>query len=155
MNNTRSSWLTSLFFKIIIRCKSCARFALRLDKVKSEHSDVIDTTTGEVISQGDIRFASVEWGSNEELCQDEGIVKLPTTRFYVNGVLKKEITGGAKKFHEHKAAIEYYLQKQQKRNRQATSEDSLEKTLTNGNALIGQLLDKPLKKPLIDTTSFA
>lgn len=147
--------LTDSFCLDYFRCKSCARFALRLDKVKAEHADVIDSITGDVVTQGNIRFGSVEWGANEELCHAEGIEKLPTTRFYVNGVLQKEITGGAKKFQQHKDAIDYYLQKQQKRNRQANKKTSFEKTLTSSNAMIGKLLDQPLKTPLIDTTSFA
>ncbi|GAX29492.1 hypothetical protein FisN_16Hh065 [Fistulifera solaris] len=131
-------------------CKACARFNLRLDKIKSEHADVVNTVTGEILHPGDIRFASVEWGANEALCQAQGIEKLPTTRFYINGVLKKEITGGAKKFEQHKDAIQYYLQKQSKR--QNIRENDLEKTLNTGSALMGQYLEN---KRLSDTASFA
>ena len=134
------------------RCKACARFNLRLNKVKSEHADVINAVTGEVIRKGNIRFASVEWGANEELCQAQGIEKLPTTRFYINGILQKEITGGAKKFEQHKDAIQYFLQKQQKRQ---TEDSIMEKTLNTGGAMIGQLLDPPRNKPLPDAASFA
>lgn len=160
VNNCGKSFLTSFrsSFLTILRCKACAGFNLRLDKIKAEHADVVNTITGEVITPGDIRFASVEWGANEELCQAQGIEKLPTTRYYVNGELKKEVTGGVKKLEEHKAIINYYLQKQQKQSRQAASaqEKSIENTLTTGNTFIGQLLDQqPLNQPLVDKTSFA
>ncbi|GAX26236.1 hypothetical protein FisN_16Lh065 [Fistulifera solaris] len=135
-------------------CKACARFNLRLDKIKSEHGDVVNTVTGDILHRGDIRFASVEWGANEELCQAQGIEKLPTTRFYINGILQKEITGGAKKFEQHKDAINYYLQKQQKRKAASDEEYDMEKTLNTGSAMIGQYLVPPRNKPLSDAASF-
>jgi hypothetical protein len=81
------------------------------------------------------------------LCQAQGIEKLPTTRFYVNGILQKEITGGAKKFEQHKDAIQYYLQQKQK-------ETDIEQTLHTGSAMIGQYLDPPRNQPLSDAASF-
>jgi thioredoxin-like negative regulator of GroEL len=109
---------------------------MHMEKIMTQTADLAHKSTGELDRKGQVRFASVEWGANTELSRKEGIETLPTTRFYFDGKLVEEITGGTKNIHRVKEVIAFYTQKQQER----SSQEDLESTLNEGNALVVQLL---------------
>jgi len=104
-----------------------------MDETRTEHADLVDSN-GQTVRLGRIRFASVELTANEDVFSAEGITRLPTTRYYVQGELVKEVTGGVKKMQQHQDTIEYCLQKQ--------AELNLSKTLDKGKLLMVSLLAK-------------
>jgi hypothetical protein len=134
---------TSLCFALLsyiifsCRCKSCARFKLHIDKLRSEHADLINGS-GCIELPGAVRFASVEWTANSDLCRQLKITKLPTTRFYANTKLVHEFTVGAASFDQIKSATAFYLLKQQQQQSQA-DEKALKATLVKGDQLVAQV----------------
>jgi hypothetical protein len=131
------------------RCKSCARFNLHMGKIMSQTADLAHKSTGKLERKGQIRFASVEWGANTELSENEGVETLPTTRFYFDGKLVEEITGGTKNMPRVKEVVAYYTQKQQQR----SSEEDLESTLNKGNALVVGLMQQTIPNPVVRIVS--
>ena len=78
----------------------------------SQQADLIQKTTGKQHRRGQVRFASVEFSANESLCHEQGIATLPTTRFYKNGKLVGEVTGGIKNFPRIQDMVEYHVRNQ-------------------------------------------
>jgi len=62
-------------------CKSCARFGLKFNQLARNHGDVIDKK-GNIVKEGNMRFAEIEYGQNKQLCKAIGIKKLPFVQLY-------------------------------------------------------------------------
>jgi hypothetical protein len=48
----------------------------------SQQGDIMDRTSGELLKQGNVRFAEMEFGANAEFCRSLGIKKLPNIHIY-------------------------------------------------------------------------
>ena len=107
-----------------------------MDKLMSQHADLVHNPSDTVRRRGQVRFGSVEWGANRDLCRSVGIETVPTTRIYVGGSLVEEITGGSKDFGRIQEMIEYLLQD----DKSSQLEDDLELTLDRGTVLMSELL---------------
>jgi hypothetical protein len=57
---------------------------------------------------GAIRFASVEWGANTELCRSLEITRLPSVHYYHNGRKLAGFSAGPSKFQLVKDRLTYY-----------------------------------------------
>lgn len=78
----------------------------------AQQGDLIHKATGKLHRRGQVRFASIEFGANEALARSQGVETLPTTRFYVDGKLVNEVTGGTKNLPQVQDKVSYYVQKQ-------------------------------------------
>lgn len=104
----------------------------------SQYADLVHKTSGSIKREGQVRFASVEWGANEDLCKSQGIETVPTTRIYVSGRLVEEITvQGPKDFPRVQETVEELLNDQKLTN----LNKDLAKTLRKGSALLSQILE--------------
>lgn len=79
-----------------------------MEKLVSQTADWVYKQTGELDRHGSVRYGSVEWNANSDLCEREDIETLPTTRFYRDGNLVHEVTGGTKNFPRVKELIAYH-----------------------------------------------
>jgi thioredoxin-like negative regulator of GroEL len=96
-------------------CKSCQKFGQLYDKLAKEQADwAVD---GNILETGAIRFASVEWGANTELCRSLEITRLPSVHYYHNGRKLAGFSAGPSKFQLVKDRLTYY---------QSLAEDELE-----------------------------
>ena len=109
---------------------------MHLNKLKAKYADLVDNK-----EKGKVRFASVEWGANTLLCQNQSVIKLPTTRLYYRGKLVKEFTKGAPEITRVQDAIKYYVSRQEKDMKQR----EFETTLVKGKELVSKVLAKPVK----------
>jgi hypothetical protein len=81
-------------------CKSCAKFGMKFKQLAMTHGDLMDDD-GNVISEGQIRFAQAEYSENRILCKAMGITKLPFVQIYKAGVGKiDEFVCGPRDFQE-------------------------------------------------------
>mmetsp|Transcript_19199 Transcript_19199/g.28758 ORF Transcript_19199/g.28758 Transcript_19199/m.28758 type:complete len:248 (-) Transcript_19199:1512-2255(-) len=62
-------------------CKSCHKFGQKYKQLARKYADKVDEN-GEIVEEGKIRFAQVEYGANVHLCRSFGIKKLPYVQIY-------------------------------------------------------------------------
>ena len=63
---------------------------MQFKRIGKEIGDVTSTArdgSEEVIQEGEVRMAEMEYGANRELCKSLGIKKLPSVHFYSRGKL--------------------------------------------------------------------
>jgi thiol-disulfide isomerase/thioredoxin len=91
-------------------CKSCHKFGLKYKQLANKYADKVDKS-GEIIQEGKVRFAQVEYGANVRLCKTMGIKKLPYVQMYKAPLGKiSEFVCGPKFFDERlKTRLEGYL----------------------------------------------
>jgi thioredoxin-like negative regulator of GroEL len=90
-------------------CKSCQKFGQLYQKLAKERADwVADDADGDILEAGAIRFASVEWGANTELCRSLEITRLPSVHYYQNGRKLAGFSAGPSKFQLVKDRLTYY-----------------------------------------------
>jgi thioredoxin-like negative regulator of GroEL len=90
-------------------CKSCQKFGQLYQKLAKERGDwVADDADDVLLEAGEIRFASVEWGANTELCRSLEITRLPSVHYYQNGRKLAGFSAGPSKFQLVKDRLTYY-----------------------------------------------
>jgi hypothetical protein len=67
-------------------CKSCQKFGVMYKKLALDDGDVTDFKTKELVRQGEVRFAEIEFGANARLCRSLGIKRLPNVHIYKGAV---------------------------------------------------------------------
>jgi len=100
-------------------CKSCQKFGLKFRKLAVKQGDWINhqqhnketlTQPPEIVHDGLVRFGSLEFGANKELCRSMGIKRLPTVQIY-NGdqQLVSSFACGPSKFPLLLAKLDKYM----------------------------------------------
>lgn len=91
-------------------CKSCHRFGAKYKQLAYKYADKINEN-GDIVEDGKVRFAQVEYGANVRLCKTFGIKKLPFVQMYKAPLGKiSEFICGPKHFDERlKGRLEEYL----------------------------------------------
>jgi thiol-disulfide isomerase/thioredoxin len=91
-------------------CKSCHKFNVKYKQLANKYADKINED-GDIVEDGSVRFAKVEYGANVRLCKTFGIKKLPYVHMYKAPLGKiTEFVCGPKFFDERlKTRLEKYL----------------------------------------------
>eukprot|EP00522_Entomoneis_paludosa_P018029 CAMPEP_0172442064 /NCGR_PEP_ID=MMETSP1065-20121228/2543_1 /TAXON_ID=265537 /ORGANISM="Amphiprora paludosa, Strain CCMP125" /LENGTH=280 /DNA_ID=CAMNT_0013191751 /DNA_START=76 /DNA_END=918 /DNA_ORIENTATION=+ len=89
-------------------CKSCQKFNIHHDKLAKEKSDWVDSSTGKLVKENEMRMASIEYSKCQSLCKSLGVEKLPTVFLYSKGRKLTELSVGASKFGKVRDAIAQY-----------------------------------------------
>ena len=88
-------------------CKSCQKMGLQFQRIANKLGDVVEED-GTVSRRGDLRFASVEYAANLDMCKSLGIKKLPTVFIYSRGQLVDNFPCGPKKMPLLLEKLEHY-----------------------------------------------
>ena len=91
-------------------CKSCHKFGMKFKQLARTHGDLIDEN-GNIVEEGKVRFAQIEYGANSRLCKTFGIKKLPFVQIYKAplGKITEFICGPATFDEKVKSRLERYL----------------------------------------------
>jgi thiol-disulfide isomerase/thioredoxin len=90
-------------------CKSCQKFGQLYQRLAKERADwVAGDADGDILETGAVRFASIEWGANTELCRSLGITRLPSVHYYHNGRKLAGFSAGPSKIQLVKDRLTYY-----------------------------------------------
>jgi len=78
-------------------CKKCQKLMMRWPKLIREKGDLVrrGNDANELIKKGNVRFAEVEFGENQVLCERLGVDKVPFVRMYKDGHLLTAFDCGA------------------------------------------------------------
>ena len=80
-------------------CKNCQTFKMKYkNKLVRNEGDLMDPDSGEIMHSGKTRFAVVDFAGNEDLCQKQGISKVPFIRIYKRNRLMTEFDCGPSSF---------------------------------------------------------
>lgn len=131
------------------RCKSCAKFGRKLDKLAAEHADWVSKNHHDtVVKPGDLRIVNVEYGAARELCKNLGISRLPTVHMYMGGEKVQDFSCPPSKFDRVKDLVKAYTKKQKAAaaaaappTTAASSEADFEQVLDQGRSLVQKHLE--------------
>jgi thiol-disulfide isomerase/thioredoxin len=113
-------------------CKSCQKFGRLYHKLAVDHADWerippklsrvamaaaasntdtdSDSVPQEILKEGNVRMASIEFGANSALCRSLGITKLPTVHFYKGPVKLAGFAAGPNKIQMVRDTMEHYIE---------------------------------------------
>ncbi|GKY97993.1 hypothetical protein MPSEU_000757400 [Mayamaea pseudoterrestris] len=128
-------------------CKTCLKILQQYKKMATQVADHVDIESNDVIRQGSLRLAQLEYSKHTELCQELGIVKLPTIQLYRNGEQLASFSCGANKFGRVREIIQEFDQQQQTLVGSSHSElqkleqigDSIKRAIQNSGSAISSL----------------
>lgn len=103
--NRAQSRLTRFRFRAN-RCKSCQKFNLLFGKISAQYADW--EKQGQLVKEGKVRIAEVEWGANTQLCKSLGVKKLPSLYFYSGGMKISSLAAGPSTFSKVREAVKRY-----------------------------------------------
>jgi thiol-disulfide isomerase/thioredoxin len=86
-------------------CKSCHKVLQQYKKLAMQFADYYHADSKKTLRHGSLRLAQLEHGKHTALCQQLGIVKLPTVHIYRNGENVVSFSCGPKKFHQLMEAV--------------------------------------------------
>lgn len=75
----------------------------------SQKGDWVNPKTLEIVKQGQVRVASIEWTACTALSRSMGITRLPTVQFFHNGQMVGGVVAGPTKFAQVQQALDHYL----------------------------------------------
>ncbi|CAB9500273.1 Thioredoxin-like 2 [Seminavis robusta] len=115
-------------------CKSCQRFGVKFQGLANQKADWIGNNDDDntVVQPGPMRFGSIEFGANKDMCRALSIKRLPTVHFYQKGQQLEEFPCGPSKFPRLLATIDYFLNPQSS----SSASQLFETTLQEGQQLM-------------------
>lgn len=92
-------------------CKSCQKFGLKFKGLAKHRGDWIGTGINydrQVVREGDVRFASIEIGTNLGMCQHLKVKTLPFVHLYAEGEQLAGFPCGPARFYKLKEQLQYF-----------------------------------------------
>lgn len=91
-------------------CKTCHKVMQQYKKLASQVADYAHVETQDIVQAGSMRLAQLEYSQHTALCQELGIVKLPTLQLYRGGKKLASMSCGPSKFAQVRQVIHDFEQ---------------------------------------------